>query len=89
MIEAKPPQALSLFDLIGREWTLDQPVKQALFNASGTALAFLRADGAVALAPVADAEDPEKRIRMELDTGRTTIRPREKPLAPLTITEPI
>lgn len=82
MIETKPPQALSLFDLIGRDWSLSAPVRQIGFNASGSSVACVLESGALALLPMADAEDPEKRIRMEFDTGRTTIRPREKPLPP-------
>lgn len=82
MIETKPPQALSLFDLIGREWTLAGPVRQIGFNATGTSVACRLQGGKLALLPVADAEHPEKRIRMELDTGRTTIRPREKAVPP-------
>ncbi|WP_300437189.1 hypothetical protein [uncultured Mameliella sp.] len=82
MIETKPPQALSLFDLIGREWTLSAPVQQVGFNASGSAVACRMEGGGLALLPMADAEHPEKRIRMEFDTGRTTIRPRENPVAP-------
>ncbi|MFV0303320.1 MAG: WD40 repeat domain-containing protein [Paracoccus sp. (in: a-proteobacteria)] len=80
MIEEKPPQAMSLFDLIGRAWDLGQPVKQLGFNANGSAVACGLKDGALALLPVADGEHPEKRIRMELDSGRTSIRPRENPL---------
>lgn len=82
MIATKPPQALSLFDLIGREWTLSAPVRQVGFNANGTAVACELEGGALALLPMADAEHPEKRIRMEVDTGRTTIRPRKNALPP-------
>lgn len=82
MIETKPPQALSLFDLIGREWTLGGPVRQTEFNANGSAVACRLEGGALALLPMADAEHPEKRLRTELDTGRTSIRPREKALRP-------
>lgn len=82
MIETKPPQALRLFDLIGREWMLSAPVRQIGFNANGSAVACGLEGGALALLPMADAEHPEKRIRMELDTGRTTIRPRENALPP-------
>lgn len=82
MIETKPPQALSLFDLIGRDWTLSAPVRRVGFNANGTAVACELEGGALALLPMADAEHPEKRIRIEFDTGRTTIRPRENALPP-------
>ncbi|APZ53627.1 WD40 repeat domain-containing protein [Salipiger abyssi] len=89
MIETKPPQALTLFELIGREWVLEQPVTALAFNAKGSALACVQADGALALLAVADAEHPEQRIRMELETGRSTIRPREKPLPPPVVTQPL
>lgn len=82
MIETKPPQALSLFDLIGREWTLDAAIAQLAFNANASAVACALSDGRLAILPVADVEHPEKRIRMDLETGRTTIRPRENPLPP-------
>ncbi|MGP6085861.1 WD40 repeat domain-containing protein [Antarctobacter jejuensis] len=82
MIETKPPQALSLFDLIGREWSLAGPVQQMAFNANGTAVACRMKGGGLAILPMADAEHPEKRIRVEGDTGRATIRPRENDLPP-------
>lgn len=87
MIEDKPPEALTLFDLIGRSWDLGQPVAALAFNANTSTLACALSDGRVALLPVVDAEHPEKRIRMELETGRTTIRPREKALPPPVHTE--
>jgi len=80
MIETKPPQALSLFDLIGREWALDSPVRQIGFNANGTTVACTLETGGIRLLPMADGEHPEKRIRIEFETGRSTIRPREQPL---------
>lgn len=82
MIETRPPQALSLFDLIGREWMLGDAVTRVAFNANASAVACVLRNGTLAMLPVADAEHPEKRIRMELETGRTTIRPRENPLPP-------
>ncbi|MCR8550316.1 hypothetical protein M4578_21045 [Salipiger sp. P9] len=89
MIETKPPQAVSLFELIGREWRLDEAVTGVSFNAKGSALACSLANGALALLSVADAEHPEQRIRMELETGRSTIRPREKPLPAPVLTDPL
>ncbi|KPP93815.1 MAG: WD40 repeat protein [Rhodobacteraceae bacterium HLUCCA08] len=82
MIETKPPQALSLFDLIGREWMLEDSVTRVAFNANASAVACFLQNGTLALLPVADAEHPEKRIRMDFETGRTTIRPRENPFPP-------
>lgn len=89
MIETKPPRALSLFDLIGRDWVLDAPIRQITFNAGRSAVACRLEDGRVALLPMADAEHPEKRVRIEFDTGRSTIRPRENPVAPPVLTDPI
>ncbi|WP_323781157.1 hypothetical protein [Leisingera sp.] len=80
MTQHMPPQAMSLFDLIARTWHLEGQVRQVLFNAGGTSLAVALADGRLAFIRTEDAEHPEKRLRMELDTGRTSIRPREKPL---------
>lgn len=82
MIETKPPQTLTLAQLIGREWQLPEPVQQVSFNASGSALICQMADGGLSLLSVADAEHPDKRVRLELETGRSTIRPREKALPP-------
>ena len=77
MIETKPPQATTLFDLIGREWALEGAVIGLTFNAGTSAVACAMEDGTLTMLPVADSEHPEKRIRMDLETGRTTIRPRE------------
>ncbi|WP_417720194.1 WD40 repeat domain-containing protein [Salipiger sp.] len=77
MIETKPPQATTLFDLIGREWALEGAVTGLTFNAVTSAVACAMEDGTLTMLPVADSEHPEKRIRMDLETGRTTIRPRE------------
>lgn len=73
---------MSLFDLIARTWALDGEARQVLFNTSGTSLAALLDDGRMAFVSVNDAEHPEKRVRVEADTGRTSIRPRSKPLPP-------
>ncbi|MDW3224335.1 MAG: hypothetical protein R8G34_15885 [Paracoccaceae bacterium] len=80
MNQHKPPQAMTLFDLIARRWELDGAVRQVRFNASGTSLAAILEDGRMAFVSVKDLEDPESRVRIEADTGRTSIRPRAKPL---------
>ncbi|SFD20279.1 WD40 repeat domain-containing protein [Tropicimonas isoalkanivorans] len=80
MTQHKPPQAVSLFDLIARSWTLGAEVRQVLFNANGSAVAALLADRTLAFVPTEDSEPPDKRMRMELETGRTMIRAREKAL---------
>ncbi|WP_170759006.1 WD40 repeat domain-containing protein [Ruegeria lacuscaerulensis] len=74
---------LSLFSLLAREWTLNGEVTQIAFNNDDTAAIFIHSAGKVALASTKDAESPKVRTRLELDTGRTTIRPRENPVAPL------
>lgn len=78
-------RALTLLDLLGRSWQLAAPVERVAFSADGATLAFAGADGSVALAPVADPEAPDSRIRVSVDLGQTTIRPRERPPAPLTL----
>lgn len=86
----KPPQATSLFELLARRWSLGAPVRQVLANAAGTAVVALLEDGQLAFLRMEDAESPEKRLRMELDSGRMTIRPREQPLpAPLLSEGPV
>ncbi|WP_300056187.1 WD40 repeat domain-containing protein [uncultured Roseobacter sp.] len=74
---------LTLFDLLARAWTLQDAVVQVVFNHDDTAVLFRMASGAVALAGLKDDESPKIRTRMELETGRTTIRPRENPVAPV------
>ncbi|WP_323770154.1 hypothetical protein [Antarctobacter sp.] len=83
----KPPQAMTLFDLIARTWHLETDVRHALFNASGTSLAAVLGDGRMAFVSVNDAEHPESRVRVEADTGRPSIRPRTKPLPVPVISE--
>lgn len=83
----KPPQAMSLFELLARRWTLGAPVRQVLANASGSGVVALLADGRLGFLRLEDAEHPEKRLRMELDSGRMTIRPREQPLPAPVLTE--
>ena len=74
----------SLFDLLARSWTLGAAATEIRFDARETAVAFAMADGRVALMPTADPEAPDLRIRIELDSGRTTIKPREAaPAAPI------
>lgn len=74
---------LSLFDLLARDWALKGEVAQVVFNHDDTAVAFRLVGGALALGSLKDAESPKMRTRIEADTGRNTIRPRENPVAPL------
>lgn len=80
MTQHKPPQAMTLFDLIARTWEVKAEVRALLFNANGTSLAAQLADGQLAFVSVKDAESPDSRVRVEADTGRASIRARTKPL---------
>lgn len=75
-------QALTLFDLIARTWDVKTKVRALCFNAKGTSLAAMLDDGSLAFVSVNDAESPDSRVRVEADTGRSSIRPRSKPLPP-------
>ncbi|WP_442581343.1 WD40 repeat domain-containing protein [Mesorhizobium sp. ASY16-5R] len=77
---------LTLFDLLARSWQRPSAVVGLRFSADGSSVAFVGADGTVAIAAVADQEPPESRIRVSGDLGQTTIRPRDKPPVPLTAT---
>ncbi|MCA8881121.1 MAG: hypothetical protein KDA73_14455 [Rhodobacteraceae bacterium] len=79
----------SLFDLLARCWPLGNAVSSATFNHAQTAVAFACADGRAAVVALADDEAPGKRIRIEFDTGRTTIRPRTRPLPPPIMVGPL
>ncbi|WP_323766069.1 hypothetical protein [Marinovum sp.] len=82
MTQHKPPQAMTLFDLLARTWDVQCGVESLMFNASGSSLAAVLADGRLAVVSVKDAESPDSRVRVEADTGRSSIRPRTKPLPP-------
>ena len=87
MTQHKPPQAMTLFDLIARTWDVKTEVRALQFNAKGTSLAAQLADGQMAFVSVQDAESPDNRVRVEADTGRSSIRPRSKPLPPPVFSE--
>ena len=87
MTQHMPPQSMSLYDLIGRSWELGGEVRRLLFNRDQSSVLAQLANGQLAFLRVEDAEDPDKRMRMELETGRSTIRPREKPLPQPVLTE--
>ncbi|MGA0541500.1 WD40 repeat domain-containing protein [Neotabrizicola sp. VNH66] len=77
----------ALFDLLARSWTLEAPVASVTLDTAGKAAGFALADGRLALVPLDDPDSPMQRIRLELDSGRSTIRQREKPVAPPVYTE--
>lgn len=87
MNQQTPPQAMTLFDLISRNWDLGTEIRHVLFNAAGSSLAAWMEDGRIAFVSVKDAEHPETRVRVEADTGRASIRPRSKPLPPPVISD--
>jgi hypothetical protein len=70
-------QPLQFFDLIAREWLAPGPVRQVLFNASRSAVAFACEGGAVAIAAIADKSSPRARVRRAIDNAQLSIRPRE------------
>jgi hypothetical protein len=76
------PIAPTLFDLLGRSWSLDGPVEDVCFSRAGEAVAF-GAGGALSIAALADPERPEARMRTAADDGRRTIAPRRNPPRPL------
>lgn len=71
----------ALFDLLARSWSLDAAITDVCLDAAGKVAGFALADGRLALAPLEDPEAPQKRMRIEADSGRSTIRPREQPVA--------
>ena len=83
-----PPQS-PLFDLLARSWALDTPVRSMAFDSAGKCAGFALEDGRLALMPMQDAESAQKRMRVEADSGRSTIRPREKPVAKPILTAPL
>ncbi|MDK3075020.1 hypothetical protein QO034_18175 [Sedimentitalea sp. JM2-8] len=87
MTQHKPPQAMTLFDLIARTWDLNTEVRALQFNAKSTSLVAQLADGQLAFVSVKDTESPDSRVRVEADTGRASIRPRSKPLPPPVFSE--
>lgn len=76
---------ISLFELLAREWSLDDEIVQVEFSYDDTAVLFRSLSGKLAIASTKDAESPRSRTRIETDTGRTTIRQRKNPIPALKI----
>ncbi|WP_112310819.1 WD40 repeat domain-containing protein [Pseudogemmobacter bohemicus] len=78
-----PQQAVQspLFDLLARSWQLEAGISGLAFDAAGKIAGFALEDGRLALMALEDADGPISRMRVEADSGRSTIRPREKPVA--------
>ncbi|WP_395541413.1 WD40 repeat domain-containing protein [Neotabrizicola sp. sgz301269] len=80
---AKPaPQSgqSPLFDLLARSWSLDAPICDVALDIAGTIAGFALENGRLALMALKDPESALNRMRVEADSGRSTIRPREKPV---------
>lgn len=75
------PVAPRLFDLLARSWSLPGPVGAVCFSRDGAMAAFC-GGGALAVAPTADPERPDARMRIAADTARRTIQPRKNPVRP-------
>lgn len=85
MMVENSASGLSLFDLLARHWSLESNIVQTAFNHDDSGVVFRLGSGKLALASTKDSESPKNRTRMEVDTGRTMIRPREKPVTPLKV----
>lgn len=72
-----------LFALLARRWRLEEEVQDCRFDRAGGRLAFALSDGTLALASMDDPESAQSRWRVALDTGRATVAPRRRPVAPL------
>lgn len=67
-----------LYDLLARSWSLDAPIGDVAIDKAGKVAGFALQDGRVALMAIDDPESALSRMRVEADSGRSTIRPREK-----------
>jgi len=82
------PEVPTLFSILARHWAVAAPVTGVVFDRGESAAAFVLADGALALASLADNEPAEKRQHISAENGRITVAPRRKPLPPLTLLKP-
>ncbi|MFO1072454.1 MAG: hypothetical protein U1E17_07185 [Geminicoccaceae bacterium] len=78
----QPLRPLTLLDLLARQWRRPAAVGTVTFSADDTALAVADEGGGLALIAGADPEPAGRRLRIAAETGRATIRPRHKPVAP-------
>lgn len=81
------PTSPSLFGLLAREWQRPAAVTATLFNADQSAVAFACADGTLALAGMADAEPPTKRVHISTEHGRASIRARQRAYRPVAVVD--
>lgn len=70
-----------LSDLLARSWSLDAAISDVAIDKAGKVAGFALEDGRLALMAIDDPDSPMLRMRVEADSGRSTIRPREKPPA--------
>lgn len=83
---AAPP---SLLELLARQWQRPAPVTRLSFSHDGATVAFAAADGSLALVSMSDPEAPEQRLRISGESGRATIRRRERPVRPAILVGPL
>jgi hypothetical protein len=83
-METMEASEATLFDLLGRRWSLGGAVERVAFDAADRTVAFGLADGRIALAPFEDKESPLRRYRIAGDNGRASISPRRHPVPPVT-----
>ena len=74
---------------LARQWQRPYGIAGLAFNRDQSAVAFVGADGSLALVAMADPEAPVTRVRTSIETGRASIRPREKPLRPPVAVAPV
>lgn len=79
----------TLFDLLARQWQRPSGISGLAFSNDQSTAAFAGEDGSLALVAMADPEAPAVRVRTSIETGRASIRPREKPLRPPVIVAPV
>jgi hypothetical protein len=77
----------SLFELMGRQWSVPSPVRKICFGADRSSTAFLLEDGSIRLAEAADNDSAEARTRIDTETGRMTIRRRRESVRSLVVVE--
>ncbi|MDI9847815.1 WD40 repeat domain-containing protein [Rhodoblastus sp. 17X3] len=75
----------SMFELMGRQWSVQSPVRQICFGADRSSIAFLLDDGSIRLAEAADNDSAEARTRIDTESGRMTIRRRKERVRPLVV----
>jgi len=80
MIENRAAE-ISLFELLARDWSFNSEIVQIEFSQDETTILFRLLSGKLALISTTDSESPKHRTRVAVDTGRTTIKQRTKPIS--------